>query len=327
MHPTAGSRLKEFSVTVDADRAEALADALLEAGALSVSTEDADAGTQAEQALFGEPGFEPERAAWPQSRLVVLLGEHTEPAPLLAEAGGALFTNGGLPKIAGLRDVENADWVRLTQTQFEPVEISPTLWIVPSWHEPPAQAKHIIHLDPGVAFGTGSHPTTQLCLKWLEENLQAGGRVLDYGCGSGVLAIAAGLLGASEVVGVDIDPQAVSAARDNARTNLPENFWQGRSKKSAQFLLPDALDSAMLFDVVVANILANPLQVLAPALIARMKPGGALVLSGILTRQTQALVEAFEDTNPNLKAHLWREQDGWVCIAAQLGSSTTTSST
>lgn len=309
--------LKEFSITVDADQAEALADALLDAGALSVATEDADAGLLSEQALFGEPGFEPPRAAWPRSRLVVLLGEHAQPETLLATASNALFPGQAIPAMADVRSVHDTDWVRQTQAQFAPVRISSELWIVPSWHEPPKQATHIIRLDPGVAFGTGSHPTTQLCLQWLEAHRQPGQSVLDYGCGSGVLAIAASLLGAGQVVGVDIDPQAVQAAQDNALANIPERVGTSHSDTSIRFCLPEALDAALSFDVVVANILANPLQVLAPALIARLKPGGTLVLSGILTRQAQEVIDAYGSADPALRACVWREHEGWVCITAQ----------
>ncbi len=303
--------LREFSVTVDEAHAESLADALLEAGALSVSVEDADAGTADEQALFGEPGYEPKRAAWRCNRLVVLIEAGADPTQLLSVACEDVLPASALPQINALRTVEDADWVRLTQAQFAPVQVSPRLWIVPSWHEPPQEAQCVIRLDPGVAFGTGTHPTTRLCLQWIEALLPAQSSVLDYGCGSGILAIAAAKLGAREVVGMDIDPQAVQAARLNSETNL------GDSPVRADYTGPEALAPGRRFDVVLANILSNPLKMLAPALSARVAPAGALVLSGVLTRQADEVIETYHRTDPHLKLSVWREDDGWVCIAGR----------
>ncbi|NTV97005.1 MAG: 50S ribosomal protein L11 methyltransferase, partial [Thiobacillus sp.] len=201
-----------LKLAVDGDRAEALSDALMEAGALSVSIEDRDAGTPAEEAQFGEPGLADPKS-WQHNWLVALLEADTDVPALIAGLG--------LPADAEheVETVEEQDWVRLTQSQFDPIPISGRLWIVPSWHETPDPEAITIVLDPGLAFGTGSHPTTRLCLKWLEANLVGGESVLDYGCGSGILAIAAARLGAVRVEGVDIDPQAVQAAGDNAERN------------------------------------------------------------------------------------------------------------
>jgi ribosomal protein L11 methyltransferase len=188
--------------------------------------------------------------------------------------------------------VEEQDWVRLTQDQFEPIAVTSRLWIVPTWHEPVDPAALNLRLDPGLAFGTGSHPTTRLCLRWLDRHLAAGASVVDYGCGSGVLAIAAGLLGAGTVSGVDIDPRAVIASRDNA----------ARNGVAAMFFEPD---------VVVANILSNPLRVLAPLICGLARSGGAVVLSGILSEQRDLVAEAYR---PWLDLQPAQEEEGWVCL-------------
>jgi ribosomal protein L11 methyltransferase len=279
--------------------AEALSDALLEAGALSVSVEDADLGTEAEQPLFGEPGMEPETQAWSRNRVVALMPDGEDPAQLLADACAASGID-PLPEWL-LRDVPDADWVRLTQSQFEPIEVDERIWIVPSWHEIPDHPGTIsIRLDPGLAFGTGSHPTTHLCLAWLARHLEAGRRVLDYGCGSGILAIAARKLGAGPTVGIDIDPQAVQSTHDNAAANEVE----------LEVGLPDALPGWRA-DVVVANILSNPLKVLAPMLCERVLPGGYLVLSGVLERQAEEVAAVYA---PWIAMSVWQARDGWVCL-------------
>jgi len=290
-------------------QAEALSDALLEAGVLSVSVEDADLGTDAERPLFGEPGIEPDVQAWERNRVVALLPDGADPAQVYEQA----MAGAGLDPIqAGgwtLRDVPDADWVRLTQSQFGPIHIARRLWIVPSWHRddpavprPSAPAEDAIHieLDPGLAFGTGSHPTTHLCLAWLEAELPAGATVLDYGCGSGILAIAARKLGAGATDAVDIDPQAVQATADNARVNQVD----------LQAMLPDALGDGT-YQVVVANILSNPLKVLAPMLAGRVAAGGQLVLSGVLERQADEVAAAYA---PWLAMSVWQARDGWVCL-------------
>lgn len=300
--------LRELTLTVDQSQTDALSDALLAQGALSVSIEDAQADSVDEQPLYGEPGMAIERHAWPTSRLCVLADAGTDPAQLLTAAADAA----GLPApvLQAMRIVEDADWVRLTQSQFPPTRISDRLWIVPSWHEPPDRQAINLRLDPGVAFGTGTHPTTRLCLAWLDANPPVGRRVLDYGCGSGILAVAAALLGAREVVGTDIDPQAVGAARLNSRAN-------GVSEGLSHYTAPDRLPtgSAATFDIVLANILANPLKILAPALLGRVAQGGALVLAGILDRQTQEMIATYAQVDPGVALSAWRSDDGWVCLA------------
>ncbi|MFZ5483781.1 MAG: 50S ribosomal protein L11 methyltransferase [Pseudomonadota bacterium] len=264
-----------LKLAVDGDRAEALSDALMDAGALSVSIEDRDAGTEAEQPQFGEPGLADPKA-WQHNWLVALLSEATDVAALIASLG--------LPADIErrLETVEEQDWVRLTQAQFEPIPISSRLWIVPSWHAAPDPDAITLQLDPGLAFGTGSHPTTRLCLRWLDGALRGGETVLDYGCGSGILAIAAAKLGAGRVVGVDIDPQAVAAARDNAERNAV----------AIDFMLPEGLPPGQ-HDVVVSNILTNPLKALMPLLAAHVRPGGRIVLSGILDAQADEVCAVY----------------------------------
>ncbi|HEY0297005.1 MAG TPA: 50S ribosomal protein L11 methyltransferase [Bordetella sp.] len=294
-------------------QAEALSDALLEAGALSVSVEDADEGTDGERPLFGEPGTEPDVQAWDRNRVVALLPDGADPAQLLEAALAESGLDAGLGQGWSLRDVPDADWVRLTQAQFGPIKIAEKLWIVPSWHRDdvaaPAAPSFLspdairIELDPGLAFGTGSHPTTHLCLAWLESELPAGATLLDYGCGSGILAIAARKLGAGATLAVDIDPQAVQSTADNAAVN--------RVELSA--MLPDGLPEGA-FQVVVANILSNPLKVLAPMLAGRVAPGGHLVLSGVLERQAEEVAAAYA---PWLAMSVWRAREGWVCLHGQ----------
>lgn len=302
----------EIVIEVARDQAEALSDALMEAGALSVSVEDADLGTDAEQPLFGEPGMEPEQTAWERSRVVALVGEDDEPAALLHAAATAAGLNADdLPY--ELREVEEQDWVRLTQSQFEPISIGKNIWVVPSWHEAPKPDALILELDPGLAFGTGSHPTTRLCMEWLEANAPLNLSVLDYGCGSGILAMVAKKLGAARVIGVDIDPQAIESANYNSERNfcdidyyVPEVFTDMHAKTK--------------FDVVAANILSSPLKLMAPMLSGRVAPGGALVLSGVLARQAEEVITAY---SPFITLSVWAELDGWVALA---GRRTTTDS-
>ena len=268
-------------ILVDSKQAEPLSDALMEAGALSVSLEDADAGTVDETPLFGEPDH-PTAELWPHSIAVVLLEEGADVAETLAVAA----KQAGIPTPTdySIESVAEQDWVRLTQSQFDPIPISPRLWIVPTWHDAPDSSAINLKLDPGLAFGTGSHPTTRLCLRWLDEQLAGGETLLDYGCGSGILAIAAARLGAARVDGVDIDEQAVTASRDNAALN----------DVTAYFCLPGELASGQ-YDVVVANILTNPLKGMAPLLAGRVRPGGRLVLSGILAEQAEDVMAVYRD--------------------------------
>jgi ribosomal protein L11 methyltransferase len=282
-----------------AGSAEAWAEALLEAGALSVDLADPAAGTAAETPLYGEPGA-PAPTSWPVSRLTALFGGDDDPASALAAAAAAL--GAPVPNYE-VGTVPERDWVRATQDQFAPIQVAERLWIVPSWCEPVDPTAVNLALDPGLAFGTGSHPTTRLCLRWLTRELGPGEAVLDYGCGSGILAIAAKRLGAGLVVGTDVDPQAIVASKSNASANAV----------AVAFLLPDALAEVAprTFDVVIANILANPLVLLAPALAARVRDGGRIVLSGILSPQAGEVIAAYA---PWFNIHVWDEDDGWVAL-------------
>ena len=282
------------------DHAEALSDALLEAGALSATIEDADAGSAEEEPLFGEPGAEHATAAWNRSRVVALFDQHADIDAALAEA--LLAAGIRAPIDQARRDVADANWVGLTQSQFVPIAIGRRLWIVPSWHALPDAAKKsdaiVLKLDPGMAFGTGDHATTRLCLAWLDQHMACGASVIDYGCGSGILAIAAKKLGAGRVVGTDIDDQAVSAARANAMENEVEIAFTPSSRFESEAT-----------DVVIANILSTPLKLLAPLLCALVAPGGRLVLSGILERQWREVAEIYA---PEIVMNVWRSEDGWV---------------
>jgi ribosomal protein L11 methyltransferase len=290
----------ELSLLVSESRVEDVSDALDALDALSVSVEDADAHTDAERALFGEPGMPPPKEGWQRSRVVALFSSEA----LAQEAARLLqlqdFFDGC--QLLGVATVPEQDWVRLTQSQFAPVDVTPEFWIVPTWHEPPAQARQVIRLDPGLAFGTGTHPTTRMCLRWIATRSLAGQRVLDYGCGSGILAIGAAKYGASDIDAVDIDEAAVRATLDNAQAN-------GVTLKAG---LPDAAQG--LYDTVLANILATPLKMLAPLLRAHMVPGGSLVLAGILERQADELTAAYA---PYCHLAVADTQDGWVLMTAR----------
>lgn len=291
----------ELRLLVPEDRVEAVSDALEALDALSVSVEDADAQTPAEQALFGEPGMPPPKEGWQRSLLVALFPQEAnaqDAARLLAPQD---FFAGC--KLLAIAPVPEQDWVRLTQSQFEPVAITDTFWIVPSWHEPPAGAQQVIRLDPGLAFGTGTHPTTRMCLRWIARQPGAGRRVLDYGCGSGILAIGAAKFGAAAVDAVDIDEAAVRATRDNAAAN-------GVTLRAG---LPDVADGR--YDTVLANILATPLKVLAPLLCGKVAPGGSLVLAGILERQADELKAAYR---PWCELQVSDSEDGWILMTASL---------
>jgi len=289
----------ELSLMCPEDRVETISDALDTLDALSVSVEDADAQTDAEQALFGEPGMPPPKDGWQRSRIQALFSSEvlaTEAATLLAAqdffAGCSVLAIGPVPE---------QDWVRLTQSQFAPVEITPEFWIVPTWHEPPAQARQVIRLDPGLAFGTGTHPTTRMCLRWIARHAPVGQRVLDYGCGSGILAIGAAKFGAAAIDAVDIDEAAVESTLLNAQAN----------DVGLDAGLPDKAVGA--YQTVLANILASPLKVLAPLLTSHVAPGGSLVLAGILARQEEELKQAYA---PYCRLEVADGEDGWILMTA-----------
>lgn len=272
---------------------------LMEHGALSVSIEDAHADTMAEQAIFGEPG-DPPPGIWQQNIVTAMLDSEADVQSLLATVQSELQLDG---LKYHLEQIEEQDWVRATQAQFDPIRVTDNLWIVPSWHEAPnADAINIV-LDPGLAFGTGSHPTTHLCLSWLAglpKNQLQQANVLDYGCGSGILAIAAKKLGAGKVIGVDIDTQAVIASRDNATNNQVEAVFYD----SADYLHEP-------FDIVVANILSSALMVLAPVIAKSCKNGGKVALSGILDSQQDMLLARYSEWF-EMDAPI--QQDGWVLL-------------
>ncbi len=291
---------QSLRVTLDASRAEAFSEALMALGAISAALEDADAGSLDETPIFGEP-TEPDAGLWQRCIVTALLDSGHNPADLIARAALAA----GLPEMPDWTQevVDDQDWVRLTQSQFDPIPISKRLWIVPTWHEAPDSAALNIRLDPGLAFGTGSHPTTRLCLRWLDENLKGGETVLDYGCGSGILAIAAAKLGAAEVWGVDIDPQAIQAAVYNADMNGVK----------ARFHTPDQAP-ATAAQIVVANILTNPLKALAPLLAGLTLPNGRLVMSGILEQQAESVMRVYEDW---FEFEAPVEEEGWVRLCGR----------
>jgi ribosomal protein L11 methyltransferase len=286
------------------DEAESVSDALMdELGALSVSVEDADANTDAERALFGEPGMPAPRGGWDRS-IVKALFEDTGAAQ---DAADTLLAQdwASAVQLQSITPLVEQDWVRLTQSQFTPVPVTPSFWVVPSWHEAPAEALKVIRLDPGMAFGTGTHPTTRMCLRWIAqqrpERAAQWSRVLDYGCGSGILAIGAALHGAQGVEAVDIDPAAVQATVDNAAAN----------HVGVQAGLPDLASGT--YPLVLANILATPLKLLAPLLCGHVQANGNLVLAGILERQADELIEAYA---PWLPLVVSDSEDGWILMTA-----------
>ena len=300
------SYLFELVLVCREDDVEIVSDALMEIDALAVSVEDADADTDAEEALFGEPGMPAPKAGWQRSSVKALFpteAEATECVTLLLAQDWAEHVH-----VQGIQAIEEQDWVRLTQSQFKPVEITETFWIVPSWHEAPVQAKTVMRLDPGLAFGTGTHPTTRMCLRWIARNADSGkpwARVLDYGCGSGILAIGAALHGATHIDAVDIDPAAVTASNANAAEN----------KVTLNTGLPDLAKGE--YPLVLANILASPLKLLAPLLCAHLAPGASLVLAGILERQADELKAAYA---PWVQLDVSDSEDGWILMTAKRSS-------
>jgi ribosomal protein L11 methyltransferase len=297
----------ELSLLCPEDRVEILSEALEALDALSVSVEDADAQTPSEQALFGEPGMPPPKEGWQRSVIKALFATQSI-------ADGALSTLVLQDffeecRALGSTEVADQDWVRLTQSQFAPVEITPEFWIVPTWHQVPTAARKVITLDPGLAFGTGTHPTTRMCLRWTAQHGVEGQRVLDYGCGSGILAIGAALYGAGQIDAVDIDEAAVQSTRDNALAN----------HVTLNVGLPDMIGAAQgQYHTVLANILATPLKVLAPLLCGYVNKtgamGGNLVLAGILERQAEELQQAYA---PYVRLEVADSEDGWILMTAR----------
>ena len=293
--------MHELNLMCPEERVEDVSDALDALDALSVSVEDMDAQTESERPLFGEPGMPAPKEGWNRSRIVALFP--TQEAASQAQALLQLqdFFEGC--QVLGIQEVEQQDWVRLTQSQFQPVDITPEFWIVPTWHELPQGAKVSIRLDPGLAFGTGTHPTTRMCLRWIATQ-PAGtlGRTLDYGCGSGILAIGAAKFGAVAIDAVDIDPDAVTSCELNAQAN----------EVTLNAGLPDKANGQ--YQTVLANILATPLKVLAPLLVSHVQAGGHLVLAGILERQAEELQQAYA---PYIQLEVADSEDGWILMTAQ----------
>ncbi len=286
-------QLKLFCEQVEA---EALSDVLSEQGALAVTVEPQD-GDDGDNPVFGEPDS-PQFGLWPHCQIEVLLSTGSDVEAFVSEVSACI---GRKIEIRSQHAVEDQDWVRLTQSQFEPIPVGSGLWIVPTWHELPDPHAINLRIDPGQAFGTGSHPTTLLCLQWLLAHRPLHERLLDYGCGSGILTLAAALLGAPAPIGVDIDPVAVATARDNAlRNNVDIAFYE-----------PDQLADDIVFDGIVANILTNPLIVLAPLLLQRLRPGGWLTLSGVLATQAHLVCAAYA---PTCLLSVAGQKDGWVCL-------------
>ncbi len=284
----------QLRLAIAPEQASTLEDALLGVGAVSVTFMDAE----------DQPIFEPDLGTtplWSKTHLLALFEADVDESNLLAHL--QLLVGGELPDYQ-LERIEDQDWERSWMDNFQPMRFGRRLWIVPSWHAAPEPDAVNLLLDPGLAFGTGTHPTTALCLEWLDEQDMRGQQVIDFGCGSGILAIAALLLGAEQAIGTDIDPQALEASRDNAGRN-------GIEPARFPLYLPEQLPVAQA-DVVVANILAGPLVALAPQITALVKPGGRLALSGVLAEQAEEVRAAYRDT---FDLDPTAEKDGWVRIS------------
>lgn len=288
---------------------ELIGDVLMEYGALSISTCDADADTDAEQAVFGEPGMPPPAAGWNTNLLLALFSSESQARDAASLLAAQDFFTGS--QLLDIDSVPEQDWVRTSQAQFEPIAITPDFWIVPSWHNTPGAAQTVIRLDPGVAFGTGTHPTTAMCLRWIAGNTEriAHKRIMDYGCGSGILAIAAALHHAAHVDAVDIDAAAVQAAQHNATRNDVRIHARAAAADST-----DNHGATATYDAVLANILATPLKLLAPLLCRQLAPGGHLLLAGVLERQEQELQQAYL---PYLHLSVIDTRDGWILMHGQ----------
>lgn len=277
----------------DRDSAPLLADALAASGAISVTIEAAEDAAALQAALEEVP-------LWAKNRVIGLFPEHADVADLMREMRASAGVPIADPEVDLLPDT---DWAFAWMAHYRPFEVTPGLWICPTWMTPPHPEALTILLDPGLAFGTGEHPTTALCLEWLLGQDLVGKTVLDYGCGSGILAIAALKRGAAEAIGVDIDPQALAVARENAaRNDVSDRF---------RTLLPEELPAGYQADVVIANILANALVALAPRLLSATKPDGRLALSGVLQEQAEEVGVVYA---PGF-ALTMRERAAWVLLA------------
>lgn len=285
-----------LEVTATGAHPEALEDALLEAGAVAVTLTDA----------ADVPILEPElgtHPTWPSTCVTGLFAADADEAAVLACVRACIPETDIGPWTASR--LEDREWVRAWMDHYHPMQFGKRLWICPTGYETEMPADAVtVHLDPGLAFGTGTHPTTSLCLQWLDGMDCSGRDVLDMGCGSGVLAVAAARLGAAHVDGVDIDPQAVRATCENAR----------RNQVDVQAYLPDAQPDGD-YDIVLSNILAAPLMVMAPALVARLRPGGHLVLAGLLETQAEDVIAAYA---PLINLRIGAVQDGWARLQGQL---------
>lgn len=286
---------KQISININSRHAEILSDIFFDLGALSVGIEDEHEGTDLEQPIFNEPGMVVE-ALWEHSKVVVLFDDLADVANLVEAAQLELGSSFEYTQ----ENIDDQDWVRLTQSQFEPIEVTPNLYIVPSWHSIPSSTATGIILDPGLAFGTGSHPTTFMCLRWIAEHVNSNQEILDYGCGSGILAITAKKVGARRVDGVDIDAQAIESSLYNAEVN----------QVNVNFCLPNQFKSYQ-YDVVIANILSNPLRMLSSALASYVKTGGEIILSGILDSQIAEMSEIYAKW---FTMSTYTIQDGWACL-------------
>jgi ribosomal protein L11 methyltransferase len=285
---------QRLTLIVPGTEAESSADALEAEGAISTDLADADADTAAEREIFAEPGAE--APLWHRCRLTALFSVEVD-------VSSAVERSGVTHLAASIDRLDDADWVGLTQRQFEPIRAGERLWIVPTWHEPPKPDDVNIVLDPGAAFGTGSHPTTRMCLAWLERNVRPGDSVLDYGCGSGILGIAALKLGATSATGVDVDPLALQAARYNSRRNGVELAVQDAHRELAG-----------AFRITVANILANPLRMLAPVIALHTQPQGRIALAGILADQADAVIAAYA---PWARLAVGAAEGPWVLVSGE----------
>lgn len=286
---------KQLKIKVDSEKADLLGDAFFDENALSVSVEDQFEGTEFEEPIFNEPGMDVDKL-WQHSLLIILLAEDSDIEDTVKNVQNKTKLNFDYE----IENIDDQDWVRLTQSQFEPIKITDKLFIVPSWHELPVANATGIILDPGLAFGTGSHPTTFMCLEWLAENVSNTDNILDYGCGSGILAITAAKLGAKSVTGVDIDKQAIESSLYNAEVNQTQ----------VNFFLPDKFKPTT-YDIVIANILSNPLRMLATALAGYVRQGGKIVLSGILDSQIEEMSSIYQQW---FEMQVHKIMDGWVCL-------------